>query len=415
MTASIISIGDELLSGTTLDTNSNWIAKQLQAIGIELQAVYTIHDDISSIIKTLEIASKDSDIIFTTGGLGPTRDDKTKKALAQFFHDEIVFDSTTFEHLKNYLESKNRADILKLNRDQACVLSTAKIFQNHYGTAPCQMIKNENVCVFCLPGVPFEVKPFLTHQIIPYLVEKEAQMYFVTRNLTVVGIPESLLAERIKEWEDELPQNISLSYLPTGSRIKLKLTSSGGNKAEVEQLIDKQVVKLFPLIKDYLIASKGDKIEEIFHEIILNKKLTISSAESFTSGRLSALLTSNPGSSSYFLGGVTAYSSDQKVNLLGVKQETIDKYTVVSKETAEEMAKGVQKLFKSDIALSTTGVAGPGKGEDGKDVGTAYFTVRIGNESETSKIYLPHFERDDFANFVAQKVLEKLCVLLIKG
>ena len=414
MKASIITIGDEILSGTTIDTNSNFIAKKLNEIGISVHKIYTIHDTLEAITETLNQASKSADLIITTGGLGPTRDDKTKKALAEFFNDSIIFDEATFQHLENYLTEKKRLQILDLNRSQAEVLSKAVIFQNHFGTAPCQMIRENGLTVFCLPGVPFEVKPLIKDQIIPYLIETENKQHIITRNLTVVGIPESLLSEKLTRWEDELPETISLSYLPTGSRIKLKLTSAGINKTEVEKSIDEQIGTLKPLISDYLVSTNGDKIEEIVHSIILEKKLTVSTAESFTAGRLGQLITSNSGSSAYYMGGVIAYSSIQKVKLLGVSKATIDQHSVVSEETAAEMAEGCQNLFQTDIALSTTGVAGPSKGEDGKDVGTAYYSICIGSETHTSKLYLPHFEREDFSNFVAQKVLEHLAVLLQK-
>ena len=414
MTASIITIGDEILSGTTLDTNSNFISKQLNQIGISVDHIYTIHDTLEDIKVTLNEAAKHSQLIITTGGLGPTRDDKTKKALAEFFNDTIVFDTPTFEHLERYLTERKRLQILDLNRSQAEVLSKATVFQNHYGTAPCQMVHENGLMLFCLPGVPFEVKPLIKDQIIPYLVKNENKHFIVTKNITVVGIPESLLSEKLTQWEDQLPSNIALSYLPTGSRIKLKLTSSGTDQQRIEQAIDEQIALLEPLIIEHLVAKSGDKIEEILHALLLERKMTLSTAESFTSGRLAQLITSNSGSSAYYLGGVIPYSSQQKVKLLGVNPETIEKYSVVSEETATEMAIGCQKLFESDIALSTTGVAGPSKGEDGNDVGTAYYSIRINDYSETFKIFLPHFERDDFSNFVAQKVLEHLVVLLVK-
>ncbi len=412
--AVLITIGDEILSGNTVDTNSNFIATELKNIGIKVSQIITISDEIQTIKDTLKSAFETGDLIITTGGLGPTRDDKTKKALAEFFDDEIALDEPTFEHLKAYMERRGRIEILERNREQAFVPTKSTVFQNHFGTAPCMMMQQNGKLSFSLPGVPYEVKPLIKDQIIPYLKEKFNLNYISTRIVSVVGIPESILADQIENWELALPENIALSYLPVGTRVKLRLTATGENEQFLQIQLENQIQKLFPIIGENIIATSEDKIEKILGEILHEKDLTISTAESCTGGELSILLTSNPGSSKYFIGGMVAYATEMKINILHVSESTVERFTVVSEEVSREMAEGCQNLFKTDISLSTTGVAGPGKGEDGKDVGTVYYTIRVKNHSESFKLHLPHLDRQDFAFFVSQKILQDLVGILIK-
>jgi len=411
--AILITIGDEILSGNTVDTNSNFIAAQLKNIGIKVVQILTISDTIETIKITLHAAFESADVIITTGGLGPTRDDKTKKALAEFFNDEIALDEVTFEYLKNYMTKRGRLEILERNREQACVPTKATVFQNHYGTAPCMMMKLGEKLSFSLPGVPYEVKPLIKDQIIPYLKKQLNLNYISSRIVSVVGIPESILADKIESWELALPENLALSYLPVGTRVKLRLTATGADEVFLQQQLETEIQKLFPMIGENIIATSEDKIEKILGEILSEKKLTISTAESCTGGELARLIVSNSGSSKYFLGGIIPYATEKKVKILKVSQNTIDTHTVVSEEVAREMANGCQKMFDSDISLSTTGVAGPGKGEDGKEVGTVFYTIRINEKEETSRLYLPHLERSDFSYFVSQKIIQDLVAMLI--
>lgn len=413
--AVLITIGDEILSGNTIDTNSNFIASELKNIGIKVSQIFTISDEIETIKNTLAIAFELGDLIITTGGLGPTRDDKTKKALAEFFDDEIALDEVTFNHLKGYMERRGRQDILERNKEQAFVPTKSVVFQNHYGTAPCMMMEQNGKLCYSLPGVPYEVKPLIKDQIVPYLQEKFNLNYIHSRIVSVVGIPESILADTIENWELALPENIALSYLPVGTRVKLRLTASGDNEDLLKQQTEEEIQKLLPFIKDHVIATSEDKIENILAEMLTDRKLTISTAESCTGGGLAKMITSVSGSSRYFLGGVVAYATEKKVKILNVSQETIDQYTVVSEEVAQEMAEGVQKLFDSHISLSTTGVAGPGKGEDGKEVGTVFYTIRINDQEVTSKLYMPHLERVDFMDFVSQKIIQDVVSLLVNS
>lgn len=413
MNAVLVIIGDEILSGNTMDTNSSFIATELKNIGIKISQIFTISDETEVIKSTLKSALENSDLIITTGGLGPTKDDKTKKAFAEFFNDEIVLDEKTFAHLKQLLEKRNRAHLLEINVGQAEVLSKAKVIQNENGTAPCQMIEQNGKTVFCLPGVPYEVKPLIKNKIIPLLKEKFRLESIVSRIISVVDIPESQLALQIENWELSLPENISLSYLPVGNRIKLRLTAFGENEFDLNEILNQKIKELEKLIGGNIISKNGDSVQEILFEILKNKNLTISSAESCTGGEISRLLTSVSGISKYFAGGICTYKTEKKSEILQVQKEMIDEFSVVSEEVAKAMSLGCQNLFQTDISVSTTGVAGPNSDEFNNEIGLVYYSIRIKNFEKTSKLFLPHLERGDFMNFVSQRVLQDVISLLV--
>ena len=412
--AVLITIGDEILSGNTIDTNSNFIATQLKNIGFKVVQIFTISDEIETIKKNLKSAFELGNLVITTGGLGPTKDDKTKKAFAEFFNDTLVSDAETLEHLRQLLIKRKREHLFDINLPQADILSKSKVFQNHNGTAPSLMVEENGKIAICLPGVPYEVKPLIKNQIIPYLQEKFEQNFIVSRIISVVNFPESLLSETIETWELALPSTISLSYLPIANRVKLRLTAAGKNEEILNQQLDEEITKLKPLIQENIISENGDSIEEILHDLLISKNLTISTAESCTGGELSHLITSVSGSSNYFLGGICTYQTQKKSEILGVSEDLIKEKTVVSEEVAQAMSLGCQKLFKTDIALSTTGVAGPNSDEFESEVGTVFYSIRVQNFEKTFKLYLPHLERKDFMNFVSMKVLQDLIEILIK-
>ena len=412
--AVLITIGDEILSGNTIDTNSNFIATQLKNIGFKVVQIFTISDEIETIKKTLKSAFELGNLVITTGGLGPTKDDKTKKAFAEFFNDTLVSDAETLEHLRQLLIKRKREHLFDINLPQADILSKSKVFQNHNGTAPSLMVEENGKIAICLPGVPYEVKPLIKNQIIPYLQKKFEQNFIVSRIISVVNFPESLLSETIETWELALPSTISLSYLPIANRVKLRLTATGKNEEILNQQLDEEITKLKPLIQDNIISENGDSIEEILHDLLISKNLTISTAESCTGGELSHLITSVSGSSNYFLGGICTYQTQKKSEILGVSEDLIKEKTVVSEEVAQAMSLGCQKLFKTDIALSTTGVAGPNSDEFESEIGTVFYSIRVQNFEKTFKLYLPHLERKDFMNFVSMKVLQDLIEILIK-
>ncbi len=411
--AVLITIGDEILSGTTVDTNSNFIASELKKIGISVKQIFSISDQIEIIKKTLKSAFEIADLVITTGGLGPTKDDKTKTAFAEFFEDELVLDEETYQHLKKLLVQRKREHLLDINRSQAEVPSRAKVFQNFNGTAPSFLMEKNGKMAIALPGVPFEVKPLIKEQIIPYLKEKFNQNFIVTRTVSVVNFPESLLAKTIEDWEENLPSTISLSYLPIANRVKLKLTAIGADFDELNSILNKEIQKLKPLIEDHIISENGDSIEEILHDILIKKNLTITVAESCTGGELAHLITSVSGSSKYFLGGIVAYDFHKKIEILKVSEITIQEKTVLSEEVAQEMSLGCKNLFKTDISISTTGVAGPNSDEFNNEIGRVFYSIRIGDFEQTFSLFLPHLERKDFMNFVSQKVLQDLVSMLV--
>lgn len=414
MKAALISIGDEILSGNTVDTNSNFIANHLKNIGIPVVQIFTISDTIETIINALKSAHEIADLVITTGGLGPTKDDKTKIAFARFFKDELQLDEETFDHLRKLFIKRKREHLLEINRNQAVVLSKAHIFQNENGSAPCQMIEENGKITICLPGVPYEVKPLVKDKIIPFLKDRFALDHIVSRMISVVNFPESLLALTIEEWELALPENISLSYLPIGNRVKLRLTAVGSDLAALEKQLDDEAEKVKPLIGDRVISWNGNEIQEILKELLTQKKLSLSLAESCTGGELARLITSVSGSSGYFVGGIIPYDYQKKIDILGVSATTISEKTVVSAEVAEEMSLGCQNLFKTDIALSTTGVSGPNSDEFNSEVGTVFYSVRVKNFERTTRLFLPHLERNDFANFVSQRVLQDLIEVILQ-
>lgn len=414
MKAALISIGDEILSGNTVDTNSNFIANHLKNIGIPVVQIFTISDTIETIINALKSAHEIADLVITTGGLGPTKDDKTKIAFARFFKDELQLDEETFDHLRKLFIKRKREHLLEINRNQAVVLSKAHIFQNENGSAPCQMIEENGKITICLPGVPYEVKPLVKDKIIPFLKDRFALDHIVSRMISVVNFPESLLALTIEEWELALPENISLSYLPIGNRVKLRLTAVGSDLAALEKQLDDEAEKVKPLIGDRVISWNGNEIQEILKELLTQKELSLSLAESCTGGELARLITSVSGSSAYFVGGIIPYDYQKKIDILGVSATTISEKTVVSAEVAEEMSLGCQNLFKTDIALSTTGVSGPNSDEFNSEVGTVFYSVRVKNFERTTRLFLPHLERNDFANFVSQRVLQDLVEVILQ-
>lgn len=408
MKAVIICIGDEILSGNTIDTNSNFIANQLKEIGIPVAQILVVADQETEIKKALEIAFGKAEVVISTGGLGPTRDDKTINALADFFNDTIIRDADTLANLKIYLDKRGRSELFEINQSQADILSTAKVILNPNGTAPCQMIKHGEKLFFCLPGVPSEVKPLIKDQIIPILKTKFSLQSICTRDVSVVGIPESKLAQMIEAWETNLPSFVQLSYLPSGSRIHLKLAAIGPSKNELENCLENEIESLKKIIGDHIISTSGYKIQEILKDVLSNRKMSISVAESCTGGGITRLITSVPGSSAYFAGGVVVYQTEQKTAVLGVDENLIQKKGVVSEEVASAMANHVQKLYKTEIAVSTTGVAGPGSDEFNSEIGRVYYSVKINDKEEVHTLHLPHLEREDFMDFVSQKVLQSV-------
>lgn len=387
MRAEIITIGDELLIGQVVDTNSAWMAQRLNEAGIELYQITSVHDDRQHILSALDEAFSRVDIVLTTGGLGPTKDDITKHVLCEYFGTKLVEDSHVRAHIHDLY--KERPDVLnRLTATQWLVPENATILTNRVGSAPIMVFQKKTIAIpktsrtlstqedkflVAMPGVPYEMKIAMSEQVLPFLVEKndkgKENGEIIHQTLMLYGIAESTLALRIEEWEDALPQSMHLAYLPKDGIIRLRLSSYGkATKAEIEQ----QLAHLKRLIADYLIASEDLPMEAILGNLLKERNQTIATAESCTGGRLAATLNAQSGSSAYYMGSIVAYANEVKEQLLGVSHDTLEKYGAVSEQTVIQMAEGVRALMHTDYAIATSGIAGPTGGTPDKPVGTVW-------------------------------------------
>lgn len=407
MKVRLITIGDEILIGQIVDTNSAYIAQHLNKIGLEVDEILSIKDDFQTIVETFERISKDSDIIITTGGLGPTKDDKTKHALCEFLQTELVMDEVVLNFLEERYQKLNRP-LNELNRNQALVPKGSIALPNPLGTAPGIWTEFKGKLIINLQGVPFEMKNLLKTEVIPRIQEKFSLPFVIHRFLSVSHFPESELAITLNDWEDHLPNNISVAYLPERSKVKLRLTGKGENKEQIKAQLEQEVQKLIPLLGERLDSTTKDSIAVILGDLLRELNLTISTAESCTGGEIASMLTSVSGSSEYFYGSVVSYATEVKKNVLNVSEKTIETHTVVSEEVAKEMAEGVRDLLKTELSVSTTGVAGPAKGEDGKEVGTVW--VAFGNQEilQSKSYFFPYLEREDFIAQVSRLALQNV-------
>ena len=396
MKAEIITIGDELLIGQVVDTNSAWMAEHLNEAGIELYQITSVHDDREHILKALDEAFSRADIVLTTGGLGPTKDDITKHVMCEYFGTSLVEDIHVRAHIHELY--KERPDVLnRLTATQWLVPASATILPNRVGSAPIMVFEyevegerlkvkgEEKKMLIAMPGVPHEMKIAMTEQVLPFLRlkvkgERLKAMDIVHRTIIVSGIPESKLAILIEDWENALPDSMHLAYLPKDGTIRLRL-STYGEASETE--MDAQIATLTPLIADYLIATEDQPLEVILGNRLKELKQTIATAESCTGGRLAATLNAQSGSSAYYMGSVIAYDNRIKEQVLSVAHDTLMEHGTVSEQTVREMAEGVRALMNTDYAIATSGIAGPTGGTKDKPVGTVWiaWATPIGTEA----------------------------------
>lgn len=375
MKASIVTIGDEILIGQIVDTNSAYLAKELDKLGFDVIEIITVSDKREAIEAVLQRQLSIVDLVIITGGLGPTKDDVTKNVFCDFFGDRLIEDESVLNHVSEMLERLFKRPLSPINRQQALVPSKAKVLFNKVGTAPGMLMSKENTTFISLPGVPFEMKTIFVDEVVPF-VEKTFQKSFnFHKTIITYGLGESLLAELLEEWEDNLPQNVKLAYLPSAGSVRLRLSIQGDSKEYLEQVIDNQLKALPIAVIPYVRAYEDLSLGEIVIRELENREKTISFAESCTGGKLSTMFNEKPGSSSYFKGGIVTYSTQSKIDLLGVNQATIDKYSVVSEKVAIEMATKAKERFKSDYAIATTGNAGPSKGDSPEEIGTVYIGI----------------------------------------
>lgn len=411
MLAEIITIGDELLIGQVIDTNSAFIAKQLNKIGVSVYQITSVQDDKEHILKALKDAESNVDIVILTGGLGPTKDDITKKTIAEYFNDVLIKDESVIKNIEELWKHYTGGLLLQVNRDQALVPSKATVLMNTLGTAPGMwMEKNEKVFI-SLPGVPYEMNALVENAVIPKLKEKYNCPYILHKTLLVYGIGESALAARIEVWEDALPKHIKLAYLPSLGKMRLRLSSKGDDVDFVNQTVQNEIDKVLPLIKNEF---AGFEEEDGSVEVVIAKQLshlgkTLAIAESCTGGMVAEQFTTHPGASAYFKGGVVTYSTESKINVLGVSKTDIDTFSVVSTQVAESMALNVLRLFQSDFSIATTGNAGPTKGDSEAEVGTVIISIATKNG-----VYSEKFMLGNHRTKVIQKAVNKALEMLLK-
>jgi nicotinamide-nucleotide amidase len=416
MLAEIITIGDELLIGQVIDTNSAFIAKQLNKIGISVYQITSVQDDKAHIIKALKDAESHVDIVILTGGLGPTKDDITKKTIAEYFNDTLVIDDSVLKNIEQLWQHNRSGLLLQVNKDQALVPSKAKVLMNVLGTAPGMWLEKQNKVFISLPGVPFEMAALVENQVVPKLKETYNRPYILHKTLLVYGIGESALANRIEAWEDALPTHIKLAYLPSLGKMRLRLTAKGFDVKTVNTSVQTEINKVLLLIKDEF---AGFEEEDGSVEIVIANQLTklgktLAIAESCTGGMVAEQFTAHPGASAYFKGGVITYATASKINILGVSKSTIEAFSVVSPQVAEAMATNAMRIFESDYAIATTGNAGPTKGDSQAEVGTVIIAIATKNKVYSEKFMLGN-HREKVINKAVNKALEMLLKEIFKN
>lgn len=385
MLCEIITIGDEILIGQIVDTNSAWMAEELNKIGVTVKQITSISDTASHIIEALNQAKSRADLILITGGLGPTKDDVTKKTLADYFAMPLRRDIETLAHVEQFFVKLNRP-MLDANRAQADVPDGCTVIKNQNGTAPCMWFDVDGRVFVSMPGVPFEMKYLMQEEILPRIQHRFHLNAIIHQTLLTVGIGESFLAERLAHVENALPPHIKLAYLPKLGQVRLRLSATGSNSPQLSQEINYFVQQLVATVGEYIVATADIPLEKVVLDKLEAKGLTLSTAESCTGGYIAHLLTQHAGSSAVYLGGGITYSNDLKTSMLGVKEATLKTFGAVSQQTAKEMAMGALGQFKSDYAIAITGIAGPDGGTPEKPVGTVWIAI-AGKFGIITKLY----------------------------
>ena len=410
MFAEIITIGDEILIGQIIDTNSAFIAKELNKIGISVYQITSVQDEREHILAALDEAKARAQIVIVTGGLGPTKDDITKHTFCEFFNDTLVQNDTVLKNVEELFATFISTPISDVNRQQAMVPSKATVLHNANGTAPGMWMQSDGVSFVSLPGVPFEMKALMINVVIPKIVEDFERPYIIHKTLVTYGLGESAVAERIGEWEENLPSFIKLAYLPNLGKVRLRLTAKGPDNKILEDSIEEEIKKLRPLIDDIFYGTDDDEtLEEFVAKLLTIKQMTLATAESFTGGRIAQKITAMSGASAYFKGSVVSYATETKINVLHVPKALIDKHSVVSAEVAKAMAKNVKELLNTDFAVATTGNAGPTKGDSDADIGTVYIAIATPNE-----VFVDKFMMGKQRTRIVQKAVNKVFELLQK-
>ena len=410
MQAEIITIGDEILIGQTVDTNSTFIGKAFNKLGISIFQITSVQDEKAHILKSLKEAEENADIIIITGGLGPTKDDITKLTLCEYFDDTLVENKAVLKNVEYLFSTYIKTPISEINRHQALVPSKCRVLMNKFGTAPGMWMEKNGKVFVSLPGVPYEMKALINNEVIPLLRETYSFPYIKHTTLLTYGLGESAIASRIEHFEDNLPDFIKLAYLPSLGRVRLRLSAKAMDKNMVDKAMDEQVNKLIPQVEDIFVGFEDDTtIEQIIGSRLVDLVKTLSIAESCTGGRIAQAFTANAGASKYFKGSIVSYATESKVNVLKLNESTIAENSVVSQEVAESMAKNVRQLFNADYGLSTTGNAGPTKGDSEAEVGTVWIAI-----ATEDKVISEVFNFSNHREKVIMKATNKAFEMLLK-
>ena len=411
--ATIITIGDELLIGQVIDTNSAWIAQQLNRAGIAVKNRFSVGDDPDEIWNALDIEQKESDIVLITGGLGPTGDDITKPLLCKYFNGKIVVNEDALQNVKRLFEKVYHKPVSEVNLKQAEVPDVCEVIQNKRGSAPGMLFHKEETIFISMPGVPYEMQGIM-EEVMPHLKKSFELPEIIHKTILTAGIGESAIAEIIKDFEDKLPQEIRLAYLPNYGMVRLRLTTSGFDRIKTEKIINDRFIELKELVKEYIVTDEDETMQEVLGKILLKNKETISTAESCTGGAIASLITSVPGASAYFQGSIVSYSDDVKQSLLNVKKDTLEKYGAVSEETVKEMLSGLLQKMNTTYGIAVSGIMGPDGGTDDKPVGTVF--IAVGNK-ESHKVHQlkQRFERKKNIEVTGMMALNLMRKFIVEG
>ena len=408
---SIITIGDELLIGQVIDTNSAWMAQQLNKIGLNVKHRLAVGDNREDIVQALDAESKTASVILITGGLGPTADDITKPLLCEYFGGTMIIDQGALDNVTSIFARLNRP-MIERNRKQAEVPDCCTVIQNKRGTAPGMWFEKEGIIYVSMPGVPHEMKGMMDDYVLPQLLQRYPEQTILHRTLLTAGVGESFLAEMIKDWEEALPPFIKLAYLPSYGMVRLRLTGKGGDKAFVETAIDAEFEKVKALVADYLVTDRDETMQQTVARMLLERGATVSTAESCTGGYIAHLITAMPGSSKYYEGSVVSYSYSAKEYLLGVEKETLDKVGAVSEEVVRQMVKGALQKFNTTYAIAVSGIMGPDGGTAEKPVGSVWVAIGSKEKVETMLLYF-RFDRQRNIELTATNALNLLRLFML--
>jgi nicotinamide-nucleotide amidase len=385
MKISILTVGDEILIGQIVDTNSAWMGQQLNLAGARVETVISVGDTMAAIHTGLREAMEQADVILMTGGLGPTKDDITKKALAEYMGVDMIFHDPTFERIKKMFEVWARP-MNEAHRQQCYMPANAEILTNKMGTAPGMWMEYEGKVIVSMPGVPYEMQYLMEHEVLPKLKQRFPGQPIAHRTILTVGEGESHIAEKLEDFEEGLPEGFKLAYLPHIAQVRLRITGTGMDEAALHRILDEKAEILKTRFADIIYGYDKDTLEGAIGNMLKERGLTLATAESCTGGYLAHRITSVAGASDYFLGSVISYANEVKMNVLGVKPETLDTHGAVSEQTVIEMAEGALKVLSADVAIAISGIAGPGGGSDTKPVGLAWMAVSNGTNTQTFSI-----------------------------